>query len=175
MNRKIALSIVLIAIIALALASWFVNNQFSALQNQINELQARNGELQDQNTDLQNKLYLARYVRITDFKWFGGINPVAGLTLAFPVEVTVENTGVNDVSGLTLTVKLVYVGNETEVAWHPYVEQIDVIHAGEVLKLSGDIWAGMGSFSKDSAVCVITLMLGDFVFDEWTQTLETVS
>jgi hypothetical protein len=172
-KRKI-LVIVTVTVIAILVASFFVYTQINALQNQISELQTQNSELQDQNTDLQNKLYLARYVRITDFKWFGGINHVAGGTLAFPVEVTVENTGVNDVSGLTLTVKVVYVGNETMAAWHPYVEQIEVIHAGEVLKLSGDIWAQMGSFSKDSAVGVITPMLSDFVFDEWTQTLETV-
>jgi hypothetical protein len=172
-KRKI-LVIVTVTVIAILVASFFVYAQINALQNQISELQTQNSELQDQNTDLQNKLYLARYVRITDFKWFGGINPVAGLTLAFPVEVTVENTGVNDVSGLALTVKLVYVGTETMAAWHPYVKRIDIIHAGETLKLSGDIWAEMGSFSKDSVVCVITLSSGDFVLDEWTQTLETV-
>ena len=84
MKRK-AVAIILIAVIALALVSWLVYNQFSALQNQISELQAQNGELQDQNTDLQeqiselqnilaelqNKLDVARDVKITAFKWLG--------------------------------------------------------------------------------------------------------
>jgi predicted PurR-regulated permease PerM len=50
-----ALTIVLIAIIALALASWFVYNQFSTLQNQISELKAQNSELQEQIGELQNQ------------------------------------------------------------------------------------------------------------------------
>lgn len=188
MKRK-ALAVVLIAIIALALASWFVYNQFSALQNQMNKLQTQNSELQDQNADLQeqigelqdilaelqNKLDVARDVKITGFKWLGGFIPVVGLFLSCPIEVTVGNTGVNNVSGLNLTVRLVYVGTETEVAGHPYVAQIDVIHAGETLKFSGDIWAGYGLFSADSAVCVIRLSLADIVLDEWTRPLKPVS
>jgi len=194
MNKKIALSTVLIAIIALALATWFVHNQISDLQNQINELQEQNeelqeqnSELQDQNTDLQdqlselqnqlselqNKIGIARDVKITAFEWIGGFNPVGGLTLAHPVKVTVKNMGINDISGLTLTVKLVYVDTYTEVG-QGYVKQIDIIHAGEILEFSGEIWATIGSFSKDSAVCVITLTLGNVVLDEWTRNLETV-
>jgi uncharacterized membrane protein (DUF106 family) len=208
MNKKIALSTVLIAIIALALATWFVHNQISDLQNQINELQEQNEELQEQNTELQdqntdlqdqlselqnqktelqdrlselqnqlselqNKIDIARDVKITAFEWIGGFNPVGGLTLAHPVKVTVKNMGINDISGLTLTVKLVYVDTYTEVG-QGYVKQIDIIHAGEILEFSGEIWATIGSFSKDSAVCVITLTLGNVVLDEWTRNLETV-
>jgi hypothetical protein len=186
MNKKIAPSIVLIAIIGLALAAWFVHNQISGLQNQISKLQAENKKLQDQNTDLQdrlrelqnilaelqNKLNVARDVKITAFKWLDGSDwPVIGLYLSFPIEVTIENTGVNNVSGLNLTAKLVYVGSETEVAGRAYVKQIDIIHAGETLKFSGTIWAGWGLFSADSAVCVITLTLGDVVLDEWTRNI----
>jgi uncharacterized protein YlxW (UPF0749 family) len=186
--KKKALAIVLIAIIALALTTWFVYNQISALQNQISDLQAQNSELQDQNSDLQekvselqnqlaelqNKTGVASNVKITAFEWLGGLSPVIGLTLSHPVNVTVANAGVNDVRGLNLTAKLVYTGTQIEVDGRAYVKQIDVIHAGEVLEFSGDIWATMGSFSKDSARCVITLTWGDIVLDEWRRSLPSV-
>jgi len=194
MNKKIILSIVLITIIALALAAWFVHNQISDLHNQISYLQTQNSELQDQNSELrdqntdlqdqlrelqnqlielQNKIDVASDVKIIAFEWIGGFNPIGGLTLAHPVKVTVKNMGVKDVSGLTLTVKLVYVDTQTEVG-QGYVKQIDMILAGEILEFSDSIWATLGSFSKDSAVCVVTLTLGDVVLDEWTRNLETV-
>jgi len=195
MNRKITLSIVLIAIIALVLATWFVHNYISELQKQNSELQTQNSELQDRNSELraqlrelqdqlrelqnqlaelQHNMGVAPDVKIIAFEWLGGFNPVGGLSLAHPVEVTAKNNGANDLSGLTLTVKLVYRETNTEVAGRGYVTQIDVIHAGGVLKFSGDIYASLGSFSKDSAVCVITLTLGDVVLDEWTRSLDTV-
>jgi len=152
MNKKITLSVVLIAIIALALTTWFVHNQIS---------------------DLQNKINIARDVKITGFLWIGGFHPVGGLTLAHPVNVTVKNMGVNDVSGLNLTVKLLYIDTGAEVGLG-YVRQIDIIHAGEILEFSGEIWAAIDSFSKDSAVCVVTLTLGDIVLDKWTRSLEKV-
>lgn len=193
MNKKIALSTVLIAIIALALATWFVHNQISDLQNQISELQAQNRELQDQNTDLkeqntdlkdqlrelqkqlgelQNMIGIASEVRIIDANWIGGFNPIGGLTLAHPVNITVQNKGVNDVSGLNLTVKLLYKDTKTEVG-QGFVKQINIIHAGEILEFSGSILATIDSFSTDSAVWVVTLTLGDFVLDERTITLTT--
>jgi uncharacterized protein YlxW (UPF0749 family) len=193
MNKKIALSTVLIAIIALALSTWFVHNQISDLQNRISELQAQNDELQDQTSelqeknsnlqkqidDLQNRLLelqktidIASDVKIIDANWIGGFNPIVGVTLAHPVNVTVQNTGVNDVSGLNLTVKLLYKDTQTEVG-RGFAKQIDMIHAGEILEFSGYILATIDSFSADSAVCVVTLTLGDFVLDEWTITLVT--
>jgi TolA-binding protein len=194
MNKKITLSIVLIAIIALALASWVVHNHVSALQNQISELQTQNRELQDQNTDLQeqntdlqeqlselqnqlselqNKTGVAPDVKITAFKWLGGFNPIVGVTLSHPVNVTIQNTGSNDVSGLSLTVKLLYIDTQTEVG-QGFAKQIDIIHAGEILEISGSIFATLGSFSKDSAECVMTLRCGDIVLDEWIRSLPTL-
>lgn len=136
-------------------------------------MQNQTDELQNQLSELQKLIDYAGDVKITAFNWLGGFNPVGGLTLAFPVQVTIKNMGVYDVSGLTLTVKLVYIETQTEVG-QGYTKQIGVIHAGEIQKWSGEIWAGIGSFSKDSAVCVITLSLGNLVLDEWTRSLETV-
>ena len=185
--KRTGLAIILIVIISLSTTTWFVHNQISDLQNQINELQSQNSELQGQNTDLQdqlrelqnqlielqNKIDIAHDVNITAVKWIGGFNPAIGLALVHPVKVTVKNMGINDISGLTLTVKLVYVDTYTEVG-QGYVKQIDIIHAGEILEFSGEIWAMIDSFSKDSAVVVATLTLGDIVLNEWTQHLETV-
>jgi hypothetical protein len=180
MKRK-ALALALVMIVALSLATWFVYSQISQLQNQIGELQAQNSELQEQNRDLQNQtdelqnqlselqklIDYAQDVKITAFKWVGGFNPVIGMALAHPVQVTIENMGVYDVSGLTLAVKLVYVDTQTEVG-QGFTKQIGVIHAGEILGFGGEIWATLGSWSADSAVCVSTLTLGDVVLDEYT-------
>jgi uncharacterized protein YigA (DUF484 family) len=179
MKRK-ALALALVMIVALSLATWFVYSQISQLQNQISELQAQNSELQDQLSELQNQLSelqnlidYAHDVKIIAFNWSGGFYPVVGVTLFHPVRVTIKNMGAYDVSGLTLTVKLVYVETQTEVG-RGDTKQIGVIHAGEILEFGGGILAGLGSFSKDSAVCVITLSLGNLVLDEWTRNLETV-
>jgi hypothetical protein len=123
------LSIALITVIASALASWFIYTQITDLQSQLTELQTQNSELQDQNTDLQDqlrelqnqlvelqdKIGITRDVNITAVEWIGGFNPVGGLTLTHPVKVTIENMGVNDVSGLTLTVKLLDIETGSEV------------------------------------------------------------
>ena len=200
MKRK-TLVIVTVTVVSLLVTAVLVYSQISELQNQISKLQAQNNELQDQNTDLQdqlselqnqktelqdqlselqnqlselqNKIGIARDVKITAFEWIGGFNPIGGVALAHPVNVTIQNKGITDVSELTLTVKLLYIDTQTEVG-QGYAKQIDVIQAGEILEFSGAIIATIGSFSKDSAVCVITLTLGNVVLDEWTRNLETV-
>jgi uncharacterized protein YlxW (UPF0749 family) len=192
MKRK-ALALILIVVIALSVASWLVYNQNSNLQNQISELKSQNDELQNQNTDLQeqntdlqdqlrelqkqlselqNMIGIASEVKIIDANWIGGFNPIVGMTLAHPVNVTVQNTGVNDVSGLNLTVKLLDKDTQTEVG-RGFAKQIDMIHGGEILEFSGSILATIDSFSTSSAVCVVTLTLGDFVLDERIITLVT--
>jgi hypothetical protein len=94
--KRKALAIVLVAIIALALASWFVHSQFSALQNQISELQAQNKDLQEQLD--------ARKVMITEFSSRGWWNPV-GVTMAVDFKIKILNTGTSDVEGATLGIK----------------------------------------------------------------------
>ena len=53
--KRTALAIVL-TVIALSVATWFIHNQISGLQNQNSALQTQNGELQDQNSNLQDQL-----------------------------------------------------------------------------------------------------------------------
>ena len=187
MNRKTVLSVLLIAIIALALASWAVHNQISDLQNQIselqaqnsdlhnqiNELQAQNSELQDQITELQNQKsgtqdklreLLDMPVNITAFDWIEGFNPYVGLTFVNEVKVTVENYGTKEISGIPLTVKLLNNGTLLYNS-QPFVTEIDALHAGESREISGSIfWAAL---STTPTHCVSTLTLGDVVLDEW--------
>jgi regulator of replication initiation timing len=187
MNKKIALSIVLIAIIALALATWFVHNQISDLQNQISKLQAQNSdlheqvsELQDQNTelqnqtselkkqlnDLQNQTYRGLNVEITAFEWIGGYHHLGQVNLFQNFKVTIENMGNNNVSGLSLSVKLLSVGTNA------YTKQIDIIRAGQIVEISGFVSVGdIGSYAH-TAVGVITLSLGDVLLDQWIRNLE---
>ena len=102
MHKRIVPAVIL-AIVALTVAAWLVHNQFSSLQTQIAELQTQNSELQSQNSDLQNQTIwlqdqnrnlqeqisqlLEQYgenysspVKIVAFKWYGGFNPIVGVT-----------------------------------------------------------------------------------------------
>ena len=168
MKRK-TLAFVLIVVIALSVASWLVYNQISDLQNQISELKSQNDELEDQigrlqnqNSVLQDRLnetYGASPVHIASVKMIGW-SPIGGLTIASKVNVTVQNHGFTDLSGLALTVRLV--NNNTEVG-NGYVQQIDGLRAGESREFSGNIFYGLGSsFQIESR-----LKLGDVVLDEY--------
>jgi len=200
--RSKILAIVLITVIALSMASWFVYNQIGNLQNQIDELQAQNSVLQDQNralqaqvseiqdqlnesqnqsdtqqgylSDITYELALERPLRvlITKFKWVGDFNPIVNLAISHSVKVTVQNTDVIGVSGLTLTVRLLNKGTLIEVKDSMgFSSQIDMLNAGESREISGGILAALGSFSNDSAVCAVRLTVRDIVLDEGTYNL----
>jgi hypothetical protein len=168
MKRK-ALALILIVVIALSVASWLVHNQISDLQNQISEQKSQNDELQDQirilqhqNSVLQyrlNETYGASPVHITSVKNIGW-TPLGGLTIASKVNVTVQNHSFTDLSGLTLTVRLV--NNNTEVG-NGYVQQIDGLRAGESREFSGNIFYGLGSSLQIES----RVKLGDVVLDEY--------
>jgi TolA-binding protein len=198
MNKKLALSIVLIAIIALALATWAVHSQMSDLQNQIDKLQAENkelqdqtsklndqiatlqaqkSELQDQNSELQNQLIelenmvnIARGVKITDFEWIGGYHSLGQVNLFQNFKVTIQNMGNNNVSGLTVSVKLLSVGTNAEIA--EYTRQTDIIRAGQIVEIYGDVWVGNIGGYAHSAVGEVTLTLGDVLLDQLTRNLQ---
>ncbi len=177
------------AVIALLVAAWFVNNQISEVQNQISDLQAQNSELQDQNSDLQEQIgelqlqnrekqdrltdfthELAKErplsVKITAFQWIGGFNPIGGLALSNPVNVTVQNDDVIPVSGLTLTVSLVHKDRGTQIG-DAGVTRISRLNAGKTYELSGWAITAVGTSLSD-AVCVVTLTAGDIVLDKGT-------
>lgn len=167
--KKNPLALLPIIVIALSVASWLVYNKISDLQNQISELKSQNADLQDQIGILQhqnsvlldrlNETYVASPVHITSVKKIGW-TPLGGLTIGSKVNVTVQNDGFTDLSGLTLTVRLV--NNNTEVG-HGYFQQIDRLRAAESREFSGNILYGLGSsFQIESRV-----KLGDVVLDEY--------
>ena len=186
MNKKITLSIILIAIIALALATWFVHNQICDLQNQIGALKAQNREAQDQLNELQNQLNklqlqnreqqdrlgdftyeLAKErhlnVKITAFSW-GGLLGFTGLMASYEANVTVENDDVVPLSGLKLVLRLVKRNTGVEIAYDSMtIGRIDV---GESLEIR------TGVESKDwglnDTVCEVSITLAGVVFDRGT-------
>ena len=195
MNKKIVASAILIAIIAASTATWFVHTQISELQTQISELQDQNNDLQAQIYDIQGQLNesqnqiteqqrslrditydlaLERPLRvlITKFEWVGDFNPIVGLAIGYSVKVTVQNTDVIDVSGLTLTVRLLNKGTIIEVKdSRGFSTGIDQLKAGESREISGQILATLNSFTIDSAVCAVRLSVRDIVLDEGTYNL----
>jgi FtsZ-binding cell division protein ZapB len=187
MKRK-ALALLLIAIIVSSIVAWLVYIQISELQNQINELKAQNsdlqnqiGELQAQNSELEDQIselqnqksgiqaelreLLGIPVEIAAFDWIEGFNPYAGLTFVNEVKVTVENYGMDEVSGIALTVRLLNSGTMLSNS-QPFVTEIDALSAGESREILGKIfWARL---STTPTHCVSTLTFGDVVLDEWT-------
>jgi hypothetical protein len=117
MNKKIAASVILIAIIVASVASWFVNNQISELQIQNSDLQKQVNELQDQNRKLQEQLRVLEDsiegVRILAFEWTdsGGPGP-GGTAWSRNFNITLQNLGESAVEGLSVDVKLLVNGNE---------------------------------------------------------------
>jgi hypothetical protein len=187
MSKKITLSIVLIAIIALAFVTWFFNNQIGDLKNQISELQTQNSyfrnqtsKLEDQNSnlakqlgDLQDEIRTIK-VNITRFVWVSGLNPVVGLLLENQVRVTVENVGANisaDVTGIILTVKLMYNSTTALYGASGFSKQVVTLHTGESQEIKGVVYHYLNNM-PEGTTCVSTLTLGDFVLDEWTRTIE---
>jgi septal ring factor EnvC (AmiA/AmiB activator) len=198
MNRKIILSIALVTIVALAVACGFCYNQIRIQQNQISELQDQNSELQAQNSDLQNQIRdlqaniselqdqnselqnqlielenminIARDVKITNFEWIGDYHSLGQVNLFQNFKVTIQNMGNNNVSGLTLSVKLLSVETNAEI--DEYTTQINITRAGQIMEIYGDVSVGnIGGYAR-TAVGVITLTLGDVLLDEWTRTLQ---
>jgi alanyl-tRNA synthetase len=181
MNKKIAAGAVIILFVTVSIATWLVNNQISELQSQnkdlqdkVEELQDQINGLQDQNSELQSELdelenkNAAHDVKIIAFEWVSGFNPIVGVTLGNDVKVTVKNMGVNDVSGLNLTVRLLLKENRIELAYsRGFSEQIDVLHAGESREISHMVYYSLANMPTNVTECVGTLRLGDFVLDEW--------
>jgi hypothetical protein len=176
-NKKIFAGAFLTAIIAASITIWFVYSQIGDLQSQngdlrqqINELEDQNrkleeqkGELQEQLDLLQKRINFAPEVLIEEFSsQYGWWNPV-GVAVAIIFNLTITNTGISDVEGLTLEIKRL---NFTE---DPYnvTRKLDILHAGETAEVQHDILISMdhyfAEFSDRSFVA--TLKLGEAVLD----------
>jgi type II secretory pathway pseudopilin PulG len=173
--KKKALAIATVTVVSILVTALFVYSQISGLQNQISKLQAQNKELQDQASELQDQIdtlqnqnsvlqdkidekYGASPVHIASAELIGW-TPIVGLTIASQVNVTVENGGFTDISGLTLTVRLL--NNNTDVG-DGYVKQINGLRAGEIREFSGAVYYGIDSVF----VIESTVKLGGVVLAE---------
>jgi FtsZ-binding cell division protein ZapB len=173
--KRTALAIVLITVIVLSIATWFVHSKISELQNQISELQAQNSELYDQNRDLQDKnnelqeqlnelqkqIDDAAKVMITEFSSLRGWwNPV-GATMAVDLDITILNTGINDVEGLTLEIKRL---NFDEDPFNRTIT-LGIFHAGETIEIQESIIVSMDRYFDEfyNSVFAATLKLGEVV------------
>lgn len=187
MNKKIGASVILVAIIAASVASWLANNQISELQsqnskvqdqlselqNQLNELQLQNREQQDRLNDFTYQLAKARHLRveITAFQWISSFDPIGGLWLGHPVNVTVENNDVVPLMGLKLRVTLANENTGSKIGTGGSGITIDGLDAGERQSFYVDgmegPWTSLNS-SLEDAVCVVTLTVGNIVLDRGT-------
>ena len=187
MNKKIAASAVIIVIVATSVAAWFVNNQISELQsqnskvqdqlselqNQLNDLQLQNREQQDSLHDFTYELAKARHLRVevTAFQWISSFDPIGGLWLGHPVNVTVENNDAVPLMGLRLRVTLANENTGAKIGASGSGITIDGLDAGErqsfyVNGMEGP-WTSLNS-SLEDAVCVVTLTVGDIILEKGT-------
>jgi hypothetical protein len=144
LKRK-ALALILIATIALSIGTWVIFNRISEIQN------------------------LIKNVKIAEFEWERGYY-FGGLSFENEVNVTVQNSGANDVSGLTLAVRLIYNGTELGHSTN-FTKQIDTLHAGESLKIRGTIYSVLGN-RPNGTECVSTLMWGKVILDKQTKVID---
>jgi len=185
--KRSALAFILLIVIVLSFASWLVYNQVSELQNQIDKLQSQNSdlheqvsELQDQNNELQgqneelqehlNELHKqidnAEKVMITEFSSPTGWRNPVGVAMDVVFNITITNTGTNDVEGLTLEIKRL---NFEEDPFN-ITRKLDIIHAGETTELQEFIIISMDRYFSEfySSNFVATLKLGELALHERT-------
>lgn len=144
MKRK-TIAILLILTVAFSITSWIIYSQINQAQ------------------DLTNK------VSISNFNWRSGVDSAPGwegVILRNMVNITIQNSGSNNVSGLTLTVKVVENGNEV-IHSEGFSKNIDVLPAGESLKISEYVYSYV-SFRPEGAECISTLLQGKTILDNRT-------
>jgi hypothetical protein len=151
MERK-TLSIFLITVVVLSVATLLAHNHISELQEQLNEL--------------QKPIDDARKVMITEFSSpTGWWNPV-GVAIAVNFNVTILNTGINDVEGIVLEIKTLNFDEDTLTR----TRAIGMLHAGETTIIQDTITIGMQSYLDEyyNSSFVATLKLGNIVLDNRT-------
>ena len=86
------------------------------------------------------------------------------MTLVNTVNLAVKNTGSSDISGLVLSVKLVYNGTELEFS-QGFTEQIELLKSGEKLEISKWVLSYLDKRPKGTE-CVSTLRMSEVILDE---------
>lgn len=108
-------------------------------------------------------------VRISNFDWRSGIDSAPGwegIILRNMVNITIQNSGSNNVSNLTLTVKVVYNGGEV-LHSEGFSKKFAVLPAGESLRISEYVYSYV-SFRPEGAECISTLLQGNTILDNRT-------
>ncbi len=165
-NKNIFYVLVFITIFGLASVSLFVVNQNISLQNQLGDYQGQITELQNQNSELNNQIselenqlsQVTNLVKITRFTKTG-FSPICGMLIVSTANVTVHNFGINDVNGLTLSIKFY----DVETLSEPL--QIGNLSAGEERTISHSILWILTNDPDEPFVA--TLWLGDQLLDEY--------
>ena len=140
-----ALALVLILIVCFSISIWFFYHQFGKPQEPVIDAE------------------------IEEFEWVSGFTPYIGLTLVNTVNIAVRNTGSSDISGLVLSVKLVYNGTELDFS-QGFTEQIELLKSGEKLEISKWVFSYLGK-RPNGTECVSTLMLDGVILDERTDSI----
>jgi len=184
MNKLVVVLVIIIVILGIVSGFLFfqlnavqglnseLRGQNAEIQTQLDELQIHNDELenqitelQNQNSELQNQIseqetQLGKYtnlVKITEFTIKPGFNPFIGVMCQNSANVTIENLGVNDVEGLTLTIE--------HSSWEEVAEtyNLDVLHSGEKREVRGNVFSACGYTGR----VTVTLKLGNVTIDEY--------
>ena len=145
-----------------------VQNQLNEVNNQLGELELQNREQQDRLCDFTYELAKARYlkVEISEFQWIGGFNPVGGLLLGYPVNITVQNNDVVPLIGLKLRVSLIRERTGTEIG-SPGGATLERLNAGESSVIRCEPWVPLNT-NLNNSVCMVALKIGDIILDEGT-------
>ena len=155
MNKLVV--VLSITIVILGIVSGFLFYQLNAIQSLNNELRNQNAEIQNQISEQETQLSkYTNLVKITEFTIEPGFNPYIGLTLHNSANVTIENLGVNDVEGLTLTIE-----HSSPSVGKPY--SLEVLRSGEKREITGDLFSVVGT----TGWVTVTLKLGDIIVDEY--------
>jgi hypothetical protein len=170
--KRELLAIVLGAVVVLSVAGWFVNNQINDLQKHVKEFQSQNSDLQDQVNQLQDQnnqlrtqvYYLQKLiakelvVEITEFSSPTGWMPLGGMTGFIELDLEISNSGILDVDGLTLEMKML--GYED---FKNRTINLDVLHVGETTEIKD--WFIYGWEEGIGHSYEATLKLGEVVLD----------
>jgi hypothetical protein len=150
MNRTV-LAIFLITVIAVSVAIFLIYH-ISGLQRQLYEL--------------QKPIDDARKLEITEFSSLSGWwNPV-GVTMAVDFNITIFNTGVEDVDGAVLEI------NSLNFTGDPLnrTRALGIVHAGETIEIRESFFIGLQSYIDEfyNSSFVAALKLGNIVLDNRT-------
>lgn len=150
--KRIALAIILITVLVVSVATLLIHNHISELQEQLSEL--------------QKPIDDARKVMITEFSSpTGWWNPV-GITIAVNFNITILNTGINDVEGIVLEIKTLNFDENPLTR----TRAIGILNAGERTIIQDTIIIGMQSYLDEyyNSSFVATLKLGKVVLHNRT-------